>query len=145
MKSLFILFLLLTIQTIVLAQKSEIFISDGKAIGGYDPVAYFTEKKPVKGKEEFKSIYQDANWYFSSAANKELFDENPQSYAPQYGGYCAFGVAGGYKAKISPDAWTVVDNKLYLNYNQNVQKNWIKDQSEMIKKADSNWITVKEK
>lgn len=145
MKLLLILFLLLSFQTVVFAQKPEVYIAEGKAIGGYDPVAYFTEKKPVKGKEEFKSVYQDAEWYFSSATNKELFDENPQFYAPQYGGYCAFGVAGGYKAKISPDAWTVVNNKLYLNYNQNVQKNWIKDQSEMIKKADSNWITVKKK
>lgn len=145
MKTLLILALTLFFQNVAFGQKSEVYLADGKAIGGYDPVAYFTEKKPVKGKEEFKSIYQDANWYFSSAANKKLFDENPQSYAPQYGGYCAFGVAGGYKAKISPDAWTVVDNKLYLNYNQNVQKNWLKDQSEMIKKADSKWITVKKK
>lgn len=145
MKTLFLLALALFLQTVAFAQKSEVYLADGKAIGGYDPVAYFTEKKPVKGKEEFKSVYQGANWYFSSAANKKLFDANPLTYAPQYGGYCAFGVAGGYKAKISPDAWTVVNNKLYLNYNLNVQKDWLKDQSGMIKKADSNWTTVKNK
>ncbi len=143
MKTLFLLALAFFIQTVAFAQKPEVYLANGKAIGGYDPVAYFTEKKPVKGKDEFKSVYMEANWYFSSAANKKLFDANPQTYAPQYGGYCAFGVAGGYKAKISPDAWSVVDNKLYLNYNLNVQKDWLKDQNGMIKKADSNWTTVK--
>lgn len=143
MKTLFLLALAFFIQTVAFAQKPEVYLANGKAIGGYDPVAYFTEKKPVKGKDEFKSVYMEANWYFSSAANKKLFDANPQTYAPQYGGYCAFGVAGGYKAKISPEAWTVVDNKLYLNYNLNVQKDWLKDQNGMIKKADSNWTTVK--
>ena len=143
MKTLLLLAFAFFIQTVAFSQKSEVYLSDGKAIGGYDPVAYFTEKKPVKGKEEFKSVYMNASWLFSSAANKELFDANPQTYAPQYGGYCAFGVAGGYKAKISPDAWTVVDNKLYLNYNLNVQKDWLKDQDGMIKKADHNWTTVK--
>ncbi|WP_192350428.1 YHS domain-containing (seleno)protein [Algoriphagus sp. Y33] len=143
MKTVLLLAFAFFIQTVAFAQKPEVYLSDGKAIGGYDPVAYFTERKPVKGKEEFKSVYMNASWLFSSAANKKLFDANPQTYAPQYGGYCAFGVAGGYKAKISPDAWTVVDNKLYLNYNLNVQKDWLKDQNGMIKKADHNWTTVK--
>jgi YHS domain-containing protein len=145
MKNLILLVLTLFLQTTLFAQKSEIYLLDNKAIGGYDPVAYFTEKKPVKGKEEFKLAYQGANWYFSSAANKKLFEANPAKYAPQYGGYCAFGVAGGYKAKISPEAWTIVNDKLYLNYSLNVQKDWLKERDSMIQKADKNWITVKKK
>lgn len=143
MKNLILVFLSFLIQTTLFAQKSEVYHADNKALGGYDPVAYFTEKKPVKGKVEFKVVYQGANWFFSSAANKKLFEANPENYAPQYGGYCAFGVAGGYKAKISPDAWTIVNDKLYLNYNLNVQKDWLKERDSMIQKADKNWTTVK--
>ncbi|WP_111670554.1 YHS domain-containing (seleno)protein [Algoriphagus litoralis] len=143
MKQVIVLLILLTFQSVSFAQKSEIYLADNKAIGGYDPVAYFTEKKPVKGKEEFKVAYQGANWHFSSEANKKLFVANPEKYAPQYGGYCAFGVAGGYKAKTSPDAWTIVNDKLYLNYNLNVQKDWLKDRDSMIQKANKNWATVK--
>lgn len=143
MKTLIILFLALSLHSVTFGQKSEVYISEGKAIAGYDPVAYFTEKKPVMGKSEFKLEYQGAIWYFSSEANKKLFQANPGTYAPQYGGYCALGAAGGYKAKISPDAWAVVNNKLYLNYNQNVQMDWLKDQDALIKKADGNWPSIK--
>ena len=145
MKILLILFLALSFQGATFAQKSEVFVANGKAIAGYDPVAYFTQKKPVMGKPEFKLEYQGAIWYFSSEANKKLFQANPATYAPQYGGYCAFGAAGGYKAKISPDAWSVVNNKLYLNYDQNVQMDWLKDKEELIKKADQNWPAIKKK
>lgn len=145
MKSLLILFLVLSFHAVSIAQKSEVYLTDGKAIGGYDPVAYFTEKKPVMGKPEFKADHQGATWYFASEANKKLFLAKPDSYAPQYGGYCAFGVAGGYKAKISPEAWSVVNNKLYLNYNLNVQKDWLKERDSMIQKADKNWTDVKKK
>ncbi len=143
MKSLFFFFLALFVSASAFSQKSEVYLSNGKAIDGYDPVAYFTSSKPIKGKPELKSTYMGAEWHFSSPENKKLFDSNPQKYAPQYGGYCAFGVAGGYKAKISPDAWTIVNNKLYLNYNLSVQKDWLKEQSSMIQKADANWTTVK--
>lgn len=143
MKSLILLCLALLIQSTSFAQKSEIYIADGKAIAGYDPVAYFTEKKPVLGDPKITADYQNATWSFSSEANKKLFLANPESYLPQYGGYCAFGMAGGYKAKISPQAWTIVNNKLYLNYNLNVQKDWLKEQDSMIQKADKNWPTVK--
>lgn len=143
MKTFLILFLALTFQSVAFGQKSEVFIAGGKAIAGYDPVAYFTEKKPVKGKPEFNLEYLGAVWYFSSEANKKLFQASPDTYAPQYGGYCAFGAAGGYKAKISPDAWSIVNNKLYLNYDQNVQMDWLNDKEALIKKADSNWPVIK--
>lgn len=125
------------------AQKSEINIQNGKAISGYDPVAYFTESKPTPGKSDYKTTYAGADWYFSSAENLALFKKNPEKYLPQYGGYCAFGVAGGYKAKISPEAWTISDGKLYLNYNLKVQSDWLKEKEEMIQKADKNWDSVK--
>ncbi|SFT89650.1 YHS domain-containing protein [Algoriphagus locisalis] len=138
-----LIFVLMTLISVSYAQKAEVFSQNDKAIKGYDPVAYFTDSKPVLGKDEFKFTQNGANWYFSSKENLELFKANPSKYMPQYGGYCAFGLAGGYKAPISPDAWTIVDDKLYLNYNKKVQTDWTADRAEMIKKADKNWPTVK--
>lgn len=126
-------------------QESEIFAPEKKAIRGYDPVAYFTKGEPTKGLEAHKLSYGGADWFFSSKENLALFKENPMKYMPQYGGYCAFGLAGGYKATTSPTAWSIVDGKLYLNYNQKVQNEWSADRAEMIKKADKNWPTVKSK
>lgn len=126
-----------------LAQEGEVFAPNSKAIRGYDPVAYFTEQMPVQGSAKFKHRYMDADWYFSSQKNLDLFKNDPVKYMPQYGGYCAFGMAGGYKASISPDAWTIVDGKLYLNYNKKVQKDWTADIPGMIKKGDQNWPKVK--
>ena len=119
--------------------------SSGLALKGYDPVAYFTEKKPLKGKVEFTAQHEGATYRFASAANRDAFAEAPQQYAPQYGGYCAFGVAGGYKAPIEPDAWTVADGKLYLNYSQSVRSRWASDIPGFVRKADTNWPTVRSK
>ena len=117
--------------------------ADG-AIQGYDPVAYFTQSKPVKGEKEFSFEHAGQYWYFASAENLELFKSNPEKYAPQFGGYCAYGMSRGYKAKTEPDAWTIVEGKLYLNYNTDVRDNiWNEKQSEFIEKANANWPTVK--
>jgi hypothetical protein len=121
----------------------EVFSTAQGAIGGYDPVAYFKEGKPVKGKQGFVSVWKDANWYFSTESNLKDFESDPVRYAPQYGGFCAYGTADGHKAPTQPDAWTVVDDKLYLNYNIDVKSLWKKDQQKLILKADSNWSTVK--
>lgn len=145
MKFILTLLTIFFFQSLVHAQSSETNLQNGKAIGGYDPVAYFTQGKPLKGKEEYKSKIQDSEWLFASLENKKLFDANPNKYLPQYGGYCAFGVAQGYKAKIDPTAWSIVNGKLYLNYNASVQKDWLKDQTQMILNADKNWTTVKKK
>ena len=121
------------------AQKAEVFSDGGAAIRGYDPVAYFTDGKPVKGKGEFTHQWKGATWRFASAANRERFAAAPEKYAPQYGGYCAYGVASGYAVKTEPDAWSVVDGKLYLNYDRSVQASWLKDVPGYIRKADANW------
>jgi YHS domain-containing protein len=145
MKKLQILILFFLIVFSACGQKPEIYSSANKAINGYDPVAYFTVKKPVKGSDQLKSTYKGANWHFSSAEHKKLFDQNPEKFVPQYGGYCAFGMAQGYKATTTPEAWTIVNEKLYLNYSLGVQNDWQKDQTNMIQKADKNWNTVKSK
>jgi YHS domain-containing protein len=122
----------------------QFFATDEGAIQGYDPVAYFTQEQPVKGSKEFSFNYSDQVWYFASAENLEVFKSNPEKYAPQFGGYCAYGMSRGYKAKTEPDAWTIVEGKLYLNYNTDVRDNiWNEKQSEFIEKANANWPTVK--
>ncbi len=127
------------------AQQDEIYVKDKAAIGGYDVVSYFKDGKPVKGSPDFSVMYKGTNWFFSNRANADLFKATPGKYEPQYGGYCAFGCSRGYKAKTSPDAWTIVDGKLYLNYNTDVRETWNKDQRVYIKKADANWIDIKYK
>ena len=119
--------------------------SSGLALKGYDPVAYFTESKPVSGRAEFTAQHEGATYRFASAANRDAFAAAPEKYVPQYGGYCAFGVAGGYKAPIQPDAWTVVDGKLYLNYDRSVRSRWSSDIPGYVRKADANWPTVRAK
>ena len=119
--------------------------SSSLALKGYDPVAYFTEGKPVQGKREFTAHHQGATYRFASAANRDAFLAGPAKYAPQYGGYCAYGMASGYKAPIEPDAWTIVDGRLYLNYNQSVRSRWSSDIPGFVRKADANWPTVRSK
>jgi len=111
----------------------------GVAVKGYDVVSYFKEQKPVKGSKEFVSEYNGAKWYFSSKDNKEEFSKEPLKYVPQYGGFCAFGVSQNHTADIDPNAWTVVNGKLYLNYNQAVSKKWNQERELLIQKADQNW------
>jgi len=121
----------------------EIFIKSNEAIQGYDPVAYFKESKPVQGKKEFSFQWKDATWLFSNAQNLATFKTDPEKYAPQFGGYCAYGMSEGHKAPTDPEAWTIVDGKLYLNYNKDVREMWKKDQPARIAKAKENWPTVK--
>ena len=124
------------------ATAGEFYEKDGAALRGFDPIAYFTDGKPVKGSPQHKAEYKGSTFYFSSKANQDAFAANPAKYAPQYGGYCAFGVSGGYKAAIDPAAFTVVNAKLYLNYNRDVQKKWSADIPGYVVKADKNWPSV---
>ena len=124
---------------LVSAYAGEFFEKSGLAIGGYDPVAYFTERKPVKGSAQFRSDFQGSTFQFVSAAHRDAFAFNPAKYAPQYGGYCAYGMAKGYKATIDPAAFTVAGEKLYLNYSEAVRSQWLSDIPGYIRKADANW------
>ncbi len=124
------------------ALAGDFYEKDGAAIRGYDPVAYFTDRKPVKGSPAYQTEYNKSVFHFVSQSNRDAFTANPGKYAPQYGGYCAFGTAGGYKAAIDPAAFTVVNDKLYLNYNKDVQKQWSADIPGFVAKADKNWPAV---
>ena len=114
----------------------------GTAIEGYDPVAYFEEGKPVEGDSDYTHEWMGATWYFASAANRDLFAADPEKYAPQYGGYCAWAVANGYTASIDPEAWRIVDGRLYLNYSKQVQADWEQDVPGNIARGDANWPKI---
>ena len=123
-----------------------VYTSWGKAINGYDPVAYFTQGKPVEGKSAFTMDWMGATWRFASAANRDAFAKDPARYAPQYGGYCAWAVSQGYSASTDPDAWKVVGGKLYLNYSKGVQRQWEKGGvDKLIAVGDANWPGIKAK
>ena len=115
------------------------------AILGYDSVAYFTVGKPVKGQDRFTTEWKGAKWKFSSQANLDLFKADPEKYAPQYGGYCAYGVAQDNLVSIEPDKFTVLDGKLYLNYDADVQALWLKDPARFVKQADAKFKALLQK
>lgn len=125
-----------------LADEPWFYSRNGAVIGGYDVVAYFRDGKPVKGKSEYAVMWKGATWHFSSAENRDQFEMNPKSYAPQYGGYCSYAVSRGYTASVSPDAWDIVDGKLYLNYSRSVRRLWKRDVPGNIAKANENWPAV---
>ena len=108
----------------------------GTAIRGYDTVAYFTEGRPVDGSDEFTAEWMGATWRFASAEHLDLFEADPERYAPQYGGYCAYGVVQDELIKIEPENWTIVDDRLYLNYDDDVQAKWEADTAGFIAEAD---------
>ncbi len=116
-----------------------VYSAEGAAIRGYDPVAYFTEEKPMKGSAAHSATHDGATWHFASAENRDLFVANPEKYAPQYGGYCAWAVAEGYTASADPGAWSIKDGKLYLNYSKLVRARWAIDKDGNIVKGDQNW------
>jgi YHS domain-containing protein len=143
---------ILTALTVLLAMASvttqarspEIYtgLLSSTAVGGYDPVAYFTDGKPVEGKRDITFAWKGVTWRFVSEKNRDLFKAKPEAYAPQYGGYCAWAVSQGYTAKGDPKYWRIVDGKLYLNYDAKVQKDWEKDIPGHISKGDNNWPKV---
>lgn len=109
------------------------------AVDGYDVVAYFTDGKPVKGAAEHRLEWNGAVWRFASAEHRAMFEREPEKYAPAYGGYCAWAVANGYTADTDPEAWAIVDGRLYLNYDKKVQAKWRADVPGHIAKGDANW------
>ena len=125
-----------------LAEEPWVFARDGIAINGYDPVAYFKDAKPVKGTPDHAVKWNGTAWYFASAENRSTFEMNPDGYAPQYGGYCAYAVSQGYTAKTVPEAWTVHGGKLYLNFSKGVRRRWLRDIDGHIAAGDANWPAV---
>ncbi|MEO1590775.1 MAG: YHS domain-containing (seleno)protein [Cyanobacteria bacterium J06632_22] len=117
---------------------------NGLAIRGTDPVAYFTEGAAVPGRAEFSYRWGNATWQFSSAAHRDQFAANPEQYAPQYGGFCAWAVSQGYTAPIDPNAWRIVDGRLYLNFSPGVQRRWERNIPGNIAQANVNWPSVYE-
>jgi YHS domain-containing protein len=115
---------------------------NNKAIYGFDTVAYFTENKAVKGQDKITFEWRGAQWHFASEENRELFKSAPLTYAPQYGGYCAYAMSDGRLVGVDEDAFTIVDGKLYLNYSKSVMKEWRKEQTLYIEQADALYPTL---
>lgn len=115
----------------------------GVVIEGYDPVAYFTEGKPVQGSSTYKSAFQGDTYYFASAKNKKMFEGAPEKYAPEFGGWCSYGIRVGKKFRIDPNAWVIENNRLFLQLDLGTQKIWAKDKSKNIEIADRLWPQIK--
>lgn len=113
------------------------------AIQGYDPVAYFTVSAPTVGEAKYQAAYKGATYHFASAENRDKFTADPAKYAPQYGGFCAYGVANGAKFDSDPTAWKIVDNKLYLNVTKKVQSLWAADIPGFLNKSENLWDDIK--
>lgn len=144
--------LLLVVSTLFLALKPANAISPVNksffgdvAIKGYDPVSYFESGKAEKGDKAYTFEFAGANWHFASEEHLNQFRKEPEKYAPQFGGYCAWAVSQGYTAGIDPEAWKIVDGKLYLNYSKSVQAKWEKDENNLIAAAEKNWPELLEK
>ncbi|WP_373975526.1 YHS domain-containing protein [Chitinibacter sp. SCUT-21] len=117
----------------------------GVGLKGYDPVAYFTAKAPTLGNAAYSAQHDGVTYHFASKANRDKFTANPAHYAPQFGGFCAMGVALDKKLDGDPQAWKIVDGKLYLNVNKEVQKKWLQDVPGNLKKANMEWPSIKDK
>lgn len=126
------------------ARTPDIFAVNGIAINGYDPVAYFRQSKDVAGQAAHRLRWMGAEWRFASAQNLADFEADPERWAPRYGGYCAYAVANGYTAKTEPNAWSVHEGKLYLNYNRAIRARWAVSKARFIAQADANWPAVLE-
>jgi YHS domain-containing protein len=136
------IFALFTLPAFAIDDAVSTGVFNDTAIDGYDTVAYFTQGKPVEGNKKYQTTWREADWRFASQENLDLFKQNPEMYAAQYGGYCAWAMAGGKTAGIDPDAWHIEDGKLYLNYNKNVQKEWFTTMEADIISADRNYPEI---
>ena len=125
------------------AQAGEFYEKNGFALGGYDAITFFEVSGPKQGSESINAKYKDSIFLFSSEDHKNEFLKNPEKFSPKYNGFCAFGLAGGYKAKTEPEAYSVVNGNLYFNYDLSVQKKWLQNRDSSIEKADANWPSVK--
>lgn len=127
---------------LALAREPEVFASNGYAIGGFDPVAYFTKSAPVAGSNAHRLMWRGATWRFETEDNAARFEANPTAFAPLFGGYCAYAASLGYLAPTRPEAWTVYQNRLYLNANLRARELWLQDIPGNIAKGLANWPAV---
>lgn len=139
MKLLLSSLVLILFTTAIYAQHTKYCSKEGIAIKGYDPVAYFLQNEALAGSDSFSTDWSGSKWKFISRANLDSFKLAPQKYTPQYGGFCAYGLSENHKSPTDPKAWTIVNNKLYLNYNPKVKEMWLKDTAAKIKTADAYW------
>ena len=119
--------------------------TEGLAVSGFDAVAYFVAENAVQGDGKYEYVWNGARWLFSSQENMDKFKQNPEAYAPQFGGYCSYAVSRGYTADADPKAWKIVDGKLYLNYNQKAKEEWEKNLQKSIEDGKSNWVEFQNK
>lgn len=117
----------------------------GLVIRGYDPVAYFTEGRPVPGRPDLSMEYKGGKYLFANAGNRDAFKANPEKYIPRYGGYCAYGVAKGKKFDIDPSSWRIVEGKLYVLLNPSILQEWSTDTKEYLRRSEENWPLIRTK
>jgi len=136
----FVLLIMVLLSACTSIKSSPVYTENDKAIRGYDPVAFFVVDKAVVGKESINHQYNGTTWLFDSEKNKTLFVNNSEKYAPQYGGYCSYAMANGFIVSSDPEAYSIVDGKLYLNYSKSVRDSWKKDIPYYILNADKEWL-----
>ena len=146
MKKLCVVLMLLSALSSIATAKDLLNLDGNRvAIQGYDPVAFFTNNRPVKGNPQFQSDYRGAKYYFASAEHKAAFDKDPAKYEPQFGGYCAYGASQGHPAPIKIEAWQIVNGRLLMQYDLSIKDKFNKDQQGNLYKADQNWPGIVEK
>jgi len=128
-----------------LAKELNNLDGNGVALQGYDPVAFFTDNRPIKGNQQFQSKYHDAIYYFASAEHKAAFEKDPAKYEPQFGGFCAYGVSRGKTVPIKIEAWQIVNGRLLMQYDLDVKANFNTDPQGNLTKADKSWPGLVEK
>ena len=142
MKSVSLLCTALLITLVSFSQTVKFSGNNGVAINGFDPVAYFTLQKALEGNSNYSYEWSGSIWKFVSKDNLNLFQANPEKYAPQFGGYCAYGCSEKHLSPTDPKAFTIINDKLYLNYNQKVKEVWIKDTANRIQAANQYWKSI---
>jgi YHS domain-containing protein len=144
----FTIILVLALATVAMAQSPKRLVNTDKrglALKGHDPVAFFTEGRPIAGDHRYESNYKGTRYRFASAENKKLFEGDPAKYEPQFGGFCAYGVSRGYAVDVELDAFQIVEGRLLMQYDKDVRDKFNEATAANLKKADQNWPTVVEK
>ena len=142
-------FLVATMVLVASMASASAFAEDNShstpGVSGYDPVAYFTDSKAMRGSGFHVTVVDGVTYAFASAEHQKMFEANPRKYLPAYGGYCAYGLGVGKKFVADPEVWRIVEGILYLNLDKGIQQKWEKDIPGYIKKGDANWVTMKDK